>query len=252
VFAMMRRKRRSEMMKDELGQSVDHLKRAATLAAQGTSATVGPKFSSARDRVQPVAGMAKGAASSSWGSTVATLTPLVTAASGSLLQAGKVSSKQAEENKKQAEANKKQAEANNKSAKKNAKKLQRSADRAVGRKQTGRKTSKLVGYALVGTALGAGAAFVLRRRKTGQWAEYAPTEPATSAPPAGGADDAAFEPVTEPMGASETVIAVAADPIEPAVAPEPDAMVTGDTADQTTSTQHSPTVARMASGKNKD
>ena len=48
MFATMRRKRRSAMMKQELGQSVDHFKRAATLAAQETSATVGPVSSLSR------------------------------------------------------------------------------------------------------------------------------------------------------------------------------------------------------------
>jgi hypothetical protein len=53
VFASMRRKNRNANMKSELGQSVDHFRRAASLAAQETSATVGPKISAARDRVQP-------------------------------------------------------------------------------------------------------------------------------------------------------------------------------------------------------
>src|SRR5688572_33353232 len=74
VFGTMRRKRRSTRMKSELGQSVDHFKRAASIAAQETSATVGPKFYAARDRVQPTAVKAKDAASSSWDSALATLT----------------------------------------------------------------------------------------------------------------------------------------------------------------------------------
>ena len=66
MFATMRRKRRSAKMKNELGQSVDHLKRAASIAAQETSATVGPKLNAARGRVQPARTKAKDAASSSW------------------------------------------------------------------------------------------------------------------------------------------------------------------------------------------
>ena len=95
MFATMRRKSRSTKMKNELGQSVDHFKRAASLAAQETSATVGPKFNAARDRVQPAAVKAKDAASSSWDSALATLTPLVTAATENARQAGKASKKQA-------------------------------------------------------------------------------------------------------------------------------------------------------------
>jgi hypothetical protein len=189
VFATMRRKRRNAKMKDELNQSVDHLKRAATIAAQGTSATVGPKLTAAKDRVQPAATMAKGAASTGWESAVATITPLVAVAGDSLRQTGKVT--------------KKQAKANRKSAKRNAAKLDKRANKKLGRKK-GRSTgARLVRLALVGAAVGAGTAYVMRKRKAAQWDEYDPSAPI--APPAtvGGADDAAFEPadsavVTEP------------------------------------------------------
>jgi hypothetical protein len=165
-------------MKNELGQGVDHFKRAASLAAQETSATVGPKLNAAVDRVQPAAVKAKDAASSGWDSALATLTPLVTAATENVRHAGKVTKKQA---RKAAKENKK-----------NARKLQKRANRAVGRKQ-GRRGSKLLGYALLGTAVGVGAAYVAKRRKAAQWDEYEPAEPAGSAQ-VGGADDAAFEP----------------------------------------------------------
>ena len=66
MFATMRSKNRNKRMKNELGQGVDHLKRAATLAAQETSATVGPKFNAAVDKVQPAAAKAKDAASTGW------------------------------------------------------------------------------------------------------------------------------------------------------------------------------------------
>ena len=131
MFTTMRRKRRSAMMKSELGQSVDHFKRAATLAAQETSATVGPKVNAARDRVQPAAGKAKDAASSGWESAVATLAPLITAASENARLTGKKTRK----------VSKKQAKAN----KKNAKKLEKRANKALGRKQSGRRAGKLFG-----------------------------------------------------------------------------------------------------------
>jgi hypothetical protein len=217
VFATMRRKRRSAIMKQELGQSVDHFKRAATIAAQETSATVAPKINAAKDRVQdkvqPAVSTAKDAASSGWESAVATLTPLITAASDNMRQTGKQTVK----------VSKRQAKAN----KKNAKKLEKRANRALGRKQRGRRTGKLFGLALAGAAVGAGAAYVVRKRRTAQWDEYDPSAPIASAEPAG-ADDAAFEPVEE---AGTTT------------AP-------GDIADQTSSKQHSPTVAKMAGGHN--
>ncbi|MEU4691942.1 hypothetical protein [Actinoplanes sp. NPDC023714] len=166
-------------MRNELGQSVDHFKRAASIAAHETSATVSPKFNAARDRVQPAAVKAKETATDSWDSALAALTPLVTAATDNVRQAGKTTKKQS---KKQIKAQQKQAE-----------KLRKKAEKATGRK-SGRK-GKLAGYALLGTAVGLGAAYVARRRRESQWDEYEPA-PATSRP--AGADDAAFEPV-EPV-----------------------------------------------------
>jgi hypothetical protein len=272
VFATMRRKRRSTTMKSELGQGIEHFKRAASLAAQETSATVGPKYSAARDRVQPAAVKAKGAATTSWDSTIATLTPLIAAAAESMRQTGKET---AEESKKTAKANKK-----------TAKKLEKRANKAVGR-QKSRRGGKLSTLVLAGAAVGAGAAFVLRRRKAAQWDEYDPSAPVTTAQPTGSAGDAAFEP-SDPTGYATTTTGTtttgttttgtttagttttgttagataATDPVasaDPALSGETtDSTLTTDPAltagetDQTSSAQHSPTVARMASGKNKD
>jgi hypothetical protein len=182
VFATMRRRSRSKRMKNELGLSVDHFKRAATLAAQETSATVGPKLNAAVDRVQPAAVKAKDAASSSWDSALATITPLVSAASENVRQAGKVSKRQA----------RKTAKENDKKARK----LQKRANKVIGRKQHKGRGSKMLGFALIGTAVGVGAAYAAKRRKAAQWDEYEPATPIGSAQ-AGGANDAAFEP-TDP------------------------------------------------------
>jgi hypothetical protein len=165
-------------MKNELGQSVDHFKRAATLAAQETGATVRPTLAAAVDRVQPAAVKAKDAASSSWDSALATLTPLVAAATDNVRQAGKVSKRSASKTAKQ---NKKQA-----------KKLQKRANAAMGRSKSKRRGSRLLGYALLGAALGVGAAYAAKRRRAAQWDEYDPAP--ISSDQVGGADDAAFEP----------------------------------------------------------
>jgi len=171
VFATMRRRSRSRRMKNELGQSVDHFKRAATLAAQETSATMGPRVAAAVDRVQPAAVKAKDAASSGWDSALATLTPLVGAATDNMRQAGKMSKRQ---------------------AKKAAKQNKKYAKRLTGRSKK-RSGSRLLGYALIGTAVGVGAAYLSKRRRANQWDEYDPATPIGSAQ-VGGADDAAFEP----------------------------------------------------------
>jgi hypothetical protein len=244
-------------MRNELGQSADHFKRAATIAAKETGATVGTKFYTARDRVQPAAVKARGAASSGWDSALATITPLVAAATETMRQAGKES----------AEVSRKQAKAN----RKDAKRLQKRANKAMSRKRSGRRGSKLIGLALLGATVGAGAAFAMRRRQAAQWDEYDPSEPIAPAPV--GADDAAFEPADTVTTVSDTTPAVTTEPVttepattEPATSDsatsdsatsEPATsdsvigdVVTGDIGDQTSSPQHSPKVARMASGQN--
>jgi hypothetical protein len=224
VFATMRRKNRSAKMKSELAQSVDHFRRAASIAAQETSATVGPKFYAARDRVQPTAVRAKDAASSSWDSALATLTPLVTAATEKAQQVGHTSAK----------ASRKDVKASRKNAKKNAKKVEKRANKVLGRKQKSRTGVKLGGLLLAGAAVGAISAVVVRKRRQEQWDEYDPT-PVTRTT---GADDAAFEPA-DPPGY-----------VPPVEKTAPVVEVNVDPADQTSSAQHSPKVARMASGQN--
>ncbi|GIF43223.1 hypothetical protein BC793_12620 [Actinoplanes xinjiangensis] len=170
MFATIRRRSRKAQMRNELGQSVDHFKRAASIAANETSATVAPRINAARERVQPAASAARDAASQSWDSALAALN----AASENVRQAGKTTRK----------ATRKEL----KSEAKQARKLQKKAEKAVGRKQKSR-TGRLAGWALLGTAVGIGAAYVARRRREAQWDEYEPASSRT------GADDAAFEPM---------------------------------------------------------
>ncbi|WP_433792712.1 hypothetical protein [Actinoplanes sp. CA-252034] len=170
MFATIRRRSRKARMRNELGQSVDHFKRAASIAAYETSATVAPRINAAKDRVQPAASAAKDAASQSWDSALAALN----AASENVRNAGKATRK----------ATRKELKAD----RKQALKLQKKAEKAVARKKG--RAGRLAGWALIGTAVGVGAAYVARRRREAQWDEY---EPATSSRT--GADDAAFEPV---------------------------------------------------------
>jgi hypothetical protein len=258
----MRRKNRSAKMKSELGQSVDHFKRAASLAAQETSATVGPKFYAARDRVQPTAVKAKDAATGSWDSTLATLTPLVTAAAAKAQQVGKTTAKTT---KKDLQASKKDLKA----SKKDAKKIQKRANKALSRDKSS-KSSKLGGLLLAGAAVGAAGAYVVRKRRQEQWDEYDPA-PATSTL---GTTDTTLKPAdlsgpsgfVTPVGESGPVVgAVGSDPANAAVGVDPTVgagatvsdqtepsieLVDADTADQTSSAKHTPKVARMASGAN--
>jgi len=185
VFATLRRKSRGQRMKNELGQSVDHFKRAAALAAQETSASVGPTWSAAKGKVQPAAVKAKGVASSGWDSALATLTPLVTAATENARQTGKVNKKAA----------KKAAKQNAKSAKK----LEKRVSKAVDRKKS-RRGSRALGWALVGTAVGVGAAYASKRRRAAQWDEYDPATPVVT----GDQPIATFEPAGTTTGTTGT------------------------------------------------
>ncbi|RZU51122.1 hypothetical protein EV385_2921 [Krasilnikovia cinnamomea] len=214
MFATMRRKRRNATMKQELGLGVEHFKRAAALAAQETSATMGPKLSAAKDRVQPAASRARDTATTSWESTVATLTPLVAAAGESLWQTGRDGSKK---------------------ARKSGRDVRKRAGRMT-RKPKNRR-SKLMGLAMAGVAVGAGAAYLARRRKAAQWDEYDPDlTMAAAVESIGGADDAAFEP---------------AEPVTGPVTPDrtPTADQKSDTAGQNGTLPQGPEVAR--SGKQK-
>lgn len=204
MFDTMRRKNRNAKMKRELSQSVDHFKRAASLAATETSATVGPRISAARDRVQPVTDRARGAATSGWGAAVATLGPIVAAASANAQQAGTRTAK----------ANKKAV----KSGRKNAKQLQKRANKALNRNKSGGTGKKLALLALAGAAVGVAGAYALRKRSDSQWEEYEPAETALSPGQVSsgttGAEDAAFEPADyagpsgfpTPAGKDEPVI----------------------------------------------
>jgi hypothetical protein len=176
-------------MKNELGQSVDHFKRAATLAAQETSSTVGPRLTAARDRVQPAVSQARDVASSGWESAVATITPLATAVADNVLTTKRETVKVGRRTAK--------------NSRKKAKKLEKRANKALNRQQSGGRKSKLVGLALIGAAVGVGAAYVLRKRQQAQWDEYDPS-PVTAEPE--GADDAAFEPLP-PVTESTTTLA---------------------------------------------
>lgn len=186
MFATMRRRRRNATVRYELGEGVDHFRRAATIAAQGTGASVGPKFNAARGRVQPAAIRAKDAASTSWEAAVARLMPLIIAAAEGARLRGR----------RTVTISKQQAKAN----RRNARKLEERASRALGRKSAGRTPGRLFGLALAGTAVGASAAYMMRRRRAAQWDEYDPSQPIGSAQEAGGADDAAFEPVNKDTG----------------------------------------------------
>lgn len=203
MFATMRRKRRNAIMKQELGHGVDHFKRAATIAAHETTATVAPKLNAAMDKVQPAVSQARDAASSGWDTAVATLTPLITAATDNVRQAGQ---KTVKVSKRQAKANKKLADT-----------VEKRAGKALRRKAGRRRARRLFGLAVVGAAVGAGAAYVVRKRAAAQWDEYNPAPP-IAAEDERGADDAAFEPADAATDTPAAAVPTKPAPAKPAPA----------------------------------
>jgi hypothetical protein len=163
-------------MREELGEGFDHLRQAATHAAAGVGAAVGPRMESARGYVGPGMSMVRDATQQSWDSAVTAVTPLVAAARTGAATAGEKASKKANR------ASRKATKAGRKATK--ATKAATKAALAVGATKVGakmieRKSSPpkkrgrtLVGLLAVGAAVGAVAALLARRRDRAKWAEY--------------------------------------------------------------------------------
>ncbi|MGC4806608.1 hypothetical protein [Micromonospora sp. DT233] len=169
VFGIWRRKTQGQLAKVELNQGIGHLRQAATHAAKGAGATVGPRVQAARSAVAPTALVMRDRASSGVASTAAALAPLALAVRNAQAEAsGKVVT-----GRKAAAA--RQAAVSKKVKAKSAK---------LGRKKQ-RKTSRgmMVGLLAAGTVAGLAGAMALRRRREEQdWTEYEPVrtlEPAS-------------------------------------------------------------------------
>ncbi len=139
-----RNRTHGEMARAELGEGFGHLRRAATHAAGGVGAAVGPRLSSAMELVGPGTDRVRGVASQGWGSTVAALTPLMDAARTGAAEAGRRSA----------------ARAGMKMTKKKAS------------RKPGKRTGILVSLVAVGVAAGAVGAMAARRRSRSRWEEY--------------------------------------------------------------------------------
>ncbi|GIH13141.1 hypothetical protein [Rugosimonospora africana] len=139
-----RRRTHGEMARAELGEGFDHLRQAATHAADGVGAAVGPKLSSAMDLVGPGTDRVRDVASQGWDTTVAALTPLMDAARTGATEAGRKTA----------------ARARKKMTKKKTSRM------------SGKRTGIMVGLLAVGVAAGAVGAMAARRRSRSRWEEY--------------------------------------------------------------------------------
>ncbi|MGW3611000.1 hypothetical protein ACWD6N_14050 [Micromonospora sp. NPDC005163] len=148
VFGIGRRKSEGQLARAELNQSISHLMQAASHAAKGAGATVGPRVQMARGYVEPAAAKVRDSASTGWGTTLTTLAPLAAAARDGAAQAGPLT-----------------------------RKARSSNMRITGKKkQPRRRGSKMTGLLAAGAIVGlAGAVALRRRREQQEWAEYDPT-----------------------------------------------------------------------------
>ncbi|SCL67978.1 hypothetical protein GA0070604_6160 [Micromonospora eburnea] len=162
MFGIGRRRTQGQLAKAELNQGIGHLRQAATHAAKGAGATVGPRVQAARGAVAPTAIMVRDRASSGLASGVAALAPLILA----MREA-------------QAEAAGKSTTAGRKAAAKQAAVSRKAKARnlkAARKKQKRNSAGRMVGLLAAGTVAGlAGAVAMRRRREQQEWAEYDPT-----------------------------------------------------------------------------
>ncbi|WP_179802342.1 hypothetical protein [Micromonospora purpureochromogenes] len=162
VFGIGRRKTQGQLAKAELNQGIGHLRQAATYAARGAGATVGPRVQAARGVVTPSAVIVRDRASSGFASTVAALAPLALAVRNAQAQtAGKALTGRKAAAAKQPAMSKKAKARNLKAAKKKQKK----------------SGSMMTGLLAAGAVAGVAGAMAMRRRREQQeWAEYDPTQ----------------------------------------------------------------------------
>ncbi len=147
MFGRREARTHGQLMRAELGEGVDHFWQAATHAAGGVGATVGPRWTATRERVAPGVVRVRNSASHGWESTRSTLTPLIDAA-----RTGSINAK--------ASAKATAARAKNKTSKTRESRM------------SGKRTGLLVGLLAAGAAAGAAGAYVVRRRNRAKWEEY--------------------------------------------------------------------------------
>lgn len=163
-------KTRAQQFGAELSDGFEHLRSAATIAAEGAAGAVAPRADAAREALAPRVVAARDAMAPrvesarqtvgrSWDSAVHAVGPVVTAAAESARRATEEARK---------EAGKKAGKAGRKASKKAS---------AVSRRATGRTKHRkwpwVVGVLALGVAVGTVAA-VLSRRNAPEWEEYEP------------------------------------------------------------------------------
>jgi hypothetical protein len=176
VFGRGQETTRQDLARAEFVESMDHFRQAATHAAGGLGASVGPKVGLGMDMARDRVGSARGyvgtarayvvpgtakisrAASRGWDSTIALVMPLADAARSGSIRAAMLP-----------EGVKSQAMRVQIMKPVVIKKPAAAADSS-----TGRMATAMVSIVAAGAALGATGALVARRRNRSKWAEYEP------------------------------------------------------------------------------
>jgi hypothetical protein len=157
VFGRRRIQTRGELVRSEFGESMDHFRQAATHAAGGVGATVGPNYGKAKDKVStardwttPKSGKVTGAASSSWDTTMAALAPLLQAAREGATEAKGI-----------------------KIDRNGTKKVRMEVETTSPEHHMSGTVAALIA---TGAAVGAAGALAARRRNRVKWSEYEPSQ----------------------------------------------------------------------------
>lgn len=157
MFGFARRKTQGQLARAELNRGVGHLRQAATHAARGAGATVGPRVQAARNAVTPATVMIRDRTSSGLATTAAALAPLTLA----IRQAQAEAAARTAAGKKAVAT--KQAAATRKVKAKNMK----------SKKKKSRRSGTMIGLLAAGTVAGLAGAMALRRYREQQvWTEY--------------------------------------------------------------------------------
>jgi hypothetical protein len=201
VFGIRRRaKSHAQLVREELGESFEHLIQAATHMAGGVGATVGPRVNAAREYMSPAAGRMRNRASHGWESTVATFAPIAAAARDGARQGRGTTRKVKARNLK-----------------------------AIGKKESRMSRKRwpmLAGLLTAGAAVGAAGALVMRRRRQQQWQEYGSESGASTKGPISRTAESLASGVQAAAGKVSTAAQTAADKTS---------SFAGSTADRTTS-----------------
>ncbi|MFY1696805.1 hypothetical protein [Solwaraspora sp. WMMA2101] len=200
MLRISRRARRRDLVRAELGESLDHFMQAATHAAGGVGATVGPRIHAARTAVGPTADRMRDSASQGMTRTMATLAPLAVAAADGARQAGRATRKAKATNMLAARKSGMRAMAaakstgRTKAVKAKAMKTRAKNSRFTpgGGKDAGRRRwPMIVGLLAAAGALGT---MAVRRRRAAQWEEYDPGQALDSMRAASNATNASAVP----------------------------------------------------------